>query len=137
MVTNSDFSRREFLKTISVAGAVAVVAPVLGGMPALASADFETVGRLDEFSEGDYKKVTLSDAKSAYVTRKGATVVALSARCTHKGCDVLWVPAHKSFQCPCHGGLFDADGKVISGPPKSPLVELKSKVEGGNVLVKD
>jgi len=137
MVDDFDFSRRDFLKTLSIAGAVAVVAPVLGGKSAQAADDFESVGKLDEFSEGDYKKVTLADGKSAYVTRKGASVVALSAKCTHKGCPVLWVLAHKTFQCPCHGGLFDADGKVTAGPPKSPLTELKSKVEGGSVFVKE
>jgi Rieske Fe-S protein len=32
------------------------------------------------------------------------------------GCFVLWNPAEKSWDCPCHGSCFACDGKVIQGP---------------------
>jgi len=137
VLDNNQVSRRGFLRTLTMAGAAVAVSPLLTSRPADAGSAFEPVGKLDEFAEGDYKKVTLSDGRSAYVTRSGGKVTALSTKCTHKGCDVLWVPSHRSFQCPCHGGLFDAKGAVVSGPPKSPLEELPSKVENGTVYVHD
>ena len=55
--------------------------------------------------------------------------VALSAVCTHLGCIVAWQEQAKEFLCPCHGGRFSANGKVLGGPPPKPLetyaVELK------------
>jgi Rieske Fe-S protein len=45
----------------------------------------------------------------------------LSPVCTHMGCLVHWNPAEKSWDCPCHGGRFAADGQVIQGPPNKGL----------------
>lgn len=55
--------------------------------------------------------------------------------CTHLGCTVIWKPEKKEFHCPCHDGLFDAHGRVISGPPASPLERMKVKVAGEKVII--
>ena len=47
--------------------------------------------------------------------------IALSAVCTHLGCVVAWQDQAEEFLCPCHGGRFSADGKVLGGPPPKPL----------------
>jgi cytochrome b6-f complex iron-sulfur subunit len=60
---------------------------------------------------------------------------AYSLVCTHLGCIVIWKPEKKEFHCPCHDGLFDAHGRVISGPPPSPLERMKVKVVGEKVVI--
>ncbi len=62
---------------------------------------------------------------------------ALSATCTHLGCGVSWDDAKKQFQCPCHKGVFDRDGKVVSGPPPRPMdrFEVRLNDQTGDIEV--
>lgn len=41
---------------------------------------------------------------------------ALSAVCPHMKCIVQWNPAEQSWDCPCHGSRFAADGSLLEGP---------------------
>ena len=63
------------------------------------------------------------------------SVRALSGTCTHLGCQVGWDGATNTFRCPCHGGVYEADGRVASGPPPRPLDEFVTKIEDGNLFV--
>jgi Rieske Fe-S protein len=61
--------------------------------------------------------------------------VAISNRCMHLGCPVRYIQASERFICPCHGGVYGANGEVDGGPPVRPLDRFYTKVEGGRVLV--
>ncbi len=37
-------------------------------------------------------------------------------RCPHLGCALKWNQAEHSWDCPCHGSRFDADGGLIDNP---------------------
>ncbi len=63
--------------------------------------------------------VTSQDELSAYVlTEDGQTYIAMSNICTHLGCRARWIPEQSRFFCPCHNGIFDKNGNVVSGPPR-------------------
>jgi len=63
-----------------------------------------------------------------YVDKDGDGYRALSATCTHLGCRVAWNAQTKHFHCPCHGGIYDRDGKVISGPPPAGLTRVNVRL---------
>jgi cytochrome b6-f complex iron-sulfur subunit len=48
-------------------------------------------------------------------------VMAISAICTHDGCENLYTASSKTFDCPCHGSKFSITGEVITGPARRPL----------------
>jgi glycine/D-amino acid oxidase-like deaminating enzyme/nitrite reductase/ring-hydroxylating ferredoxin subunit len=64
--------------------------------------------------EGDI--INTRQGKVAMHKAQDGTVHTLSAACTHMGCLVNWNAAEQSWDCPCHGSRFAADGKVIHGP---------------------
>ena len=76
--------------------------------------------------------MTRNDERILYV-RLGATPYVLSARCSHLGCNVKWVESENIFKCPCHAGVFDSDGKVVSGPPPHDMEQLDAEIRDGDV----
>ena len=105
------------------------------------------IGDISQLKDGEPSKITYkylrkdgwvtSDAlKTVFVLKQpdgGITV--LSNRCTHLGCAVDFSTSSNQFTCPCHGGIFDAQGNVVEGPPPKPLVQLQSKVEDNKIFV--
>ncbi|WP_338497993.1 FAD-dependent oxidoreductase [Streptomyces sp. SJL17-4] len=44
-------------------------------------------------------------------------------RCTHMGCELGFNEAEETWECPCHGSRFAADGSVLQGPATRALAE--------------
>lgn len=61
------------------------------------------------------------------------TLLAFSQKCTHLGCVVFWSKANEHFECPCHEGMFDLEGRPVSGPPDRPLTRIDLEVRDGIV----
>lgn len=58
------------------------------------------------------------------------TVKAFNAICTHTDCTVEYRPDKGDIFCACHNGVYNLDGKNISGPPPRPLQEYKVALRG-------
>lgn len=58
--------------------------------------------------------------RAVYLDGHGKRTV-LSPVCPHMGCLVAWNTAEKTWDCPCHGSRFMADGSLIAGPAEKGL----------------
>ncbi|HBZ94375.1 MAG TPA: FAD-dependent oxidoreductase [Pseudomonas sp.] len=67
--------------------------------------------------------VSRGDEKLAVWRDDDGALHALSAKCTHMGCAVTWNNADRTWDCPCHGSIFEADGQVRHGPAFEPLAK--------------
>jgi Rieske Fe-S protein len=73
--------------------------------------------------------------QTVFLVRDGDDVKALSATCTHLGCQVRWEKEKRQFLCPCHGGVYDAQGRVVEGPPPRPLDTIDVRVDAASDAV--
>jgi cytochrome b6-f complex iron-sulfur subunit len=83
----------------------------------------------------DGARIGMLGGKPTMVLRRNGELVAFSAVCTHLGCIVAFNASENIFQCPCHGGKYDHDGKVIAGPPPQPLAQIAIKVEEDKIVL--
>lgn len=72
---------------------------------------------VSEVPIGEGRLVPWNGKKVAIYRDSTGTVHAMSPVCTHMGCHVQWNGAEKSWDCPCHGGRYEATGQVLHGPP--------------------
>jgi cytochrome b6-f complex iron-sulfur subunit len=63
------------------------------------------------------------------------TYRALSATCTHLGCTVQYRSDLREIWCPCHNGIYDLNGRNISGPPPRPLEAFDVHLRGDEIVV--
>lgn len=150
----NDPERRKLLgwmiALFNTAVGVAVIGPVIGFIGAPLKSKRERKW-LDVMSDADLAEGTVREARvtvavkdgfrtadrtySLFVRKSEGAVVAYEPSCTHLGCRVSYQDDKQRFFCPCHGGVFDADGNVVGGPPPRALDRYETKVEGGRIYV--
>jgi cytochrome b6-f complex iron-sulfur subunit len=90
---------------------------------------------IDEIKEGESKLVKTRDGPVLLI-RLENKFIALSSICTHKKCFLTWDKERKVILCPCHNGVFDVSGNVISGPPPRPLPRFNTVIRGERVYIR-
>ncbi len=81
------------------------------------------------------KDVMIGQTPAIILNIRDKGFLAFSKVCTHLGCLVKYHPDKEVFICPCHAGVFDLEGNVVSGPPPKPLQKFAVKVEGDNLVI--
>jgi menaquinol-cytochrome c reductase iron-sulfur subunit len=159
MSGSKELSRRDFIKiTTGVIGGVitAVIGvPIVGYLIDPALRENKTgapmaIGKLENIPVGTPFPFSFTITKvngwertassfGGFILRKSEDpkdIIILSSRCTHLSCRVNWKEDVKKFVCPCHDANFDADGKVLSGPPPAPLGRFQYQIaEDGTITI--
>ncbi len=106
-----------------------------------------SLGRADDFPTGETRLASfaspfarswdgMTDQTACYVRRESATTFRVFAvNCAHLGCPVRWFPQSQLFMCPCHGGVYYADGSRASGPPERGLFTYPWKIVSGELQI--
>ncbi|MBL7052696.1 MAG: Rieske (2Fe-2S) protein [Candidatus Marinimicrobia bacterium] len=92
------------------------------------------VGKKSEIQSGNAKEIAIQ-GKPVFVINLDGKFKVFSGVCTHLGCIIKWEENKNRFFCPCHQGVFDPSGKVVSGPPPTPLTEFDVLEEGNLVYI--
>ena len=156
MKEKDEISRRDFMKvaTLSIGGLIGLgwglpaIAYVVG--PALKGNQAQEWIRLGSTSKVELGVPTLFKVKvkrqtgwivneeelSVYIlTEDGRNYIAMSNVCTHLGCRIRWIETQGQYVCPCHNGVFDKSGNVVSGPPPRSLDTFETKVENDQLFI--
>jgi menaquinol-cytochrome c reductase iron-sulfur subunit len=150
MATNDPqlVSRRRFLSRVSLAlsglaGAVVsvpIIAYLLSPLLQPAPDVWRDLGLVENFQVGQTVEVAYDEpsslpwagqtARTAVWLRRQSDrdFIAFGLNCTHLGCPVNWRAGAELFLCPCHGGVYYADGSVAGGPPPRALVRFSVRI---------
>lgn len=86
----------------------------------------------DYITAGDIKSANELKPGQGAVMREGLSKIAVyrdetgqvhrrSAVCPHLGCVVSWNACERTWDCPCHGSKYTAEGRVYNGPANTDL----------------
>jgi len=105
----------------------------LKSLPEYASENINVAGQYADYvTAGDIKSESELRPGEGAVMRDGVSKIAvrrdengnihkLSAVCPHLGCIVAWNSTEDTWDCPCHGSRFSAEGRVYQGPANDDL----------------
>ncbi len=135
--------RRSFLNTILKTGLVAwivsVIYPVARYLvpPKVAELNVNSVdvGPVADFPKNSSKILRFGRKPIIVIRKSNGDFKALEATCTHLDCNVQFKKETEQVWCACHNGLYDIEGKNISGPPPKPLAQFKVDIARENIIV--
>jgi len=156
MMDKKNIPRRDFMKLVIlgignaiglsfvIPGVAYILGPVLKGKQGAEWIQLGTTTKVEIDSPTLFKVnierqtgwVTDEEELAVYVlTENGQDFIAMSNVCTHLGCHVRWVAEQNKFFCPCHNGVFDKYGNVVSGPPPRPLDRYEVKTQDAQLYI--
>ena len=98
-------------------------------------ADQVIAGKIGELKPNSAKIFRFGSRPGLLIRNTDGSYRALSATCTHLGCIVQYRGDLLEIWCACHNGLYDLNGRNISGPPPRPLEVYEVHLRGDDVVV--
>ena len=102
--------------------------PDLGG-------DEVVAGKVGELKPNAFKIFRFGSRPGLLIRTADGEYRAMSAVCTHLSCTVQYRSDLRQVWCACHNGMYDLNGRNISGPPPRPLDAYDIHVRGDDIVV--
>ncbi len=135
--------RRHFVEMFLGTGIVASLAsflyPVLRYLlpPPSAELSSDTVlaGKTGDLKPNTGKIFRFGSRPALLILTSDGKYRAMSGVCTHLGCTVQYRGDLHNVWCACHNGMYDLNGRNLSGPPPRPLEDYDVVVKGDEIYV--
>lgn len=122
-----------------LASFLSFVYPVLRYLvpPAVAdlSGDEIVAAKISELKPNSAKIFRFGNRPGLLILNRDGSYRALSATCTHLSCTVQYRSDLRQIWCACHNGIYDLNGRNVSGPPPRPLTTFDVHLRGDEVVV--
>jgi cytochrome b6-f complex iron-sulfur subunit len=136
--------RRGFVETVLGGGVLATVVtflyPVLRYLVPPKELDLgsDSVGaaRVGELKLNSGKVFRFGSRPGLLILTASGEYRAMSATCTHLACTVQYCGDTQQVWCACHNGMYDLNGRNVSGPPPRPLESFQVQVRGDEIFVR-
>jgi Rieske Fe-S protein len=135
--------RRQFLERFLATSvgtlAMAVIYPVVRFLsPPKVEEDVGSrvlAGKVSEIAKDSWKIFPMGSDPGILIEKTPGEYRAYSAVCTHLQCTVQFDKNGRRIWCACHNGVYDLEGRNVSGPPPRPLTSYKVDVSGDDIFV--
>jgi len=97
--------------------------------------DEVVAAKLTELKPNSGKIFRFGSRPGLLIMNSDGTYRALSATCTHLGCTVQYRSDLREIWCACHNGIYDLNGRNVSGPPPRPLDVFDVHLRGDDIVV--
>jgi len=128
-----------FLGTGIVASLASFLYPVLRYLipPPSAELSSDTVlaGKTGDLKPNTGKIFRFGSRPALLIMTSDGKYRAMSGVCTHLGCTVQYRGDLHNVWCACHNGMYDLNGRNLSGPPPRPLEDYDVMVKGDEIYV--
>ena len=139
-----NYTRRKFIKLISSGVGSGLIGGSIIGCATATVYQGSVHGGTLEYPLSDYNDnlgdnygllVTAFELRDAIILIRDTDgeFLALSARCTHQGCQVK--VKRRFFRCSCHGSTYDGLGNVVRGPAQKRLRSFPVKLLDGIIKI--
>ncbi|MHC4271370.1 MAG: QcrA and Rieske domain-containing protein [Planctomycetota bacterium] len=137
------FNRRKFVNTLlsvgGIGGLVTIIYPALSYLkpPKSATPDVNSVkaGLVSDFPANSSKIIKFGRKPVILIKTTDNNFMALAATCTHLDCIVQYKNDTQQILCACHNGIYDLNGRNVSGPPPKALEIYAVKVVNDEIII--
>lgn len=98
--------------------------------------DSVVAARVGDLKPNSGKIFRFGDRPGLLIRTASGDYRAMSATCTHLSCTVQYRDDLHEVWCACHNGMYDLNGRNISGPPPRPLEAFEVQVRGDEIFVR-
>ncbi len=136
-------NRRNFINSLlgigSLGAFTSIIYPIVSFLipPKIADVKINSlkVGPVAEFKNNSSKIVKFGRTPVILIRTKEGKFKAMEATCTHLDCLVQFKEDTQQIFCACHNGIYDLQGRNVSGPPPKPLKQYDVNITNDEIRI--
>jgi Rieske Fe-S protein len=133
MMESVKMKRRAILKSLAAALGAVLLWPARMARAGKLAIGLDKLDKLKDI--GSSMTIKLKDRMVLFIRDGEDSVIGFDPTCTHQQCTVEHKAGSDKIECPCHGSIYDLEGKVLKGPAEDPLQRFETSLKDGRVVI--